>query len=322
MFDGSLVALITPFRNGLIDEPALRSLVDFHVENATDGIVACGTTGEAATLTTEEWSRVIEIVVDQTDGRIPVIAGTGSNHTANTVERTRQAWNLGVQGALIVTPYYNRPTQEGLYAHFVAVTEQVDLPIVLYNVPGRTGVNLLPETVILLAELPSIVAIKEASGSLDQASRILLEAGSNLIVLSGDDSLTLPMMSMGARGTISVVANIAPALVAHLTRAVLDGDYETARALHLEVFGLARAMFIETNPVPVKAAAAWLGLCSNELRLPLTPLREVNQQAVLTALRSCSYTDAFVTSHPVEDGQSGTPVMPGLNDSPLQEQIA
>lgn len=322
MFEGSLVALITPFSHGLIDEPALRSLVDFHIENATDGIVACGTTGEAATLTTEEWSRVVEIVVDQTDGRIPVIAGTGSNDTAGTVARTRHARDLGVQAALIVTPYYNRPTQEGLYAHFATVAEHVDLPIVLYNVPGRTGVNLLPETVIRLAELSSIVAIKEASGSLDQASRILLEADTNLVVLSGDDSLTLPMMSMGARGTISVVANIAPALVTHMTRAALAGDYQAARAFHLEVVGLAHAMFIETNPAPVKAAAAWLGLCSSDLRLPLTPLVEANQRAVLAALRRCPYTEALLTSQASEDGLFGPSATSGANRSLFQAQIA
>lgn len=299
MFNGSLVALITPFRDGSIDEPALRGLVEFQIANGTDGIIPCGTTGEAATMSLEEWSRVVEIVIEQTAGRVPIIPGTGSNSTAAAIERTRRAQELGAQAALIVTPYYNKPTQAGLYAHFAAIAEAVDLPIVLYNVPGRTSVNMLPETVVRLAELPNIVGIKEASGSIDQASQIVLEAGPNFAVLSGDDSLTLPMMSVGGQGVVSVMANIAPALVARMTAAALAGDFITARRLHLEGFDLARTMFVETNPAPVKAAAEMLGLCTGELRLPLVPITDASQEVVHQALRDCVHTALPATGQTV-----------------------
>jgi 4-hydroxy-tetrahydrodipicolinate synthase len=221
-----------------------------------------------------------------------VIAGTGSNDTATAVERTRRAATLGADGALVVTPYYNRPTQEGLYRHFAAIAEAVDLPIILYNVPGRTGADLLPETVARLAEIPRIVGIKEASGSLDRASQIVREATRNFVVLSGDDSLTLPMIGVGATGVISVVSNIVPEAVAALTSACLTGDFAGGRTIHLALFDLCRAMFVETNPVPVKAAAALLGYCTADVRLPLAPLSEAAQRRVAAALAEWQETSA------------------------------
>ena len=281
---GCYTALITPFRDGLIDETALRALVERQIAGGVSGLVPCGTTGEAPALAASEWDRVVSVVVETAGGRVPVLAGTGSNNTVAVVERTRRARTLGADGALVVTPYYNRPTPEGLYRHFVAIAEAVDLPLVLYNVPGRTGVNLLPETVARLAEVPTIVGIKEASGSLDQASQIRREANRDFVLLSGDDSLTLPMMGVGAGGVISVVSNIVPEAVSALTSACLEGDFVTARTLHLALFDLCRAMFVETNPTPVKAAAALLGYSSPEVRLPLAPLSEAAQRRVETAL--------------------------------------
>ena len=286
---GSFTALITPFRHGAVDEAALRQLVEFQIAAGTGGLVPCGTTGEAATMTEAEQERVIAAVVEQAAGRVPVVAGTGTNGTAATIERTARARALGADAALVVTPYYNKPTQEGLYAHFAAVAEAVDLPLVLYNVPGRTGVNLLPETVVRLAALPGIVAVKEASGSLDQASQTVRDAPAGFAVLSGDDSLTLPIMGVGGRGVISVVANIVPAAVARLTAACLAGDLRTAREIHLDLFDLCRAMFVETNPVPVKTAAGLLGLCSPDVRLPLAPLGEASRRRVEAALAACPF---------------------------------
>ncbi|MFT4038427.1 MAG: 4-hydroxy-tetrahydrodipicolinate synthase [Thermomicrobiales bacterium] len=283
-FAGTYTALITPFRNGELDLPALQALVERQIAGGVSGLVPCGTTGETPALTSREWETVITTVVETTQGRIPVIAGTGSNGTASTVERTQRAQELGADAALIVTPYYNKPTQEGLYQHFAAIATATDLPIVLYNVPGRTSVNMLPETVLRLANIPGIAAIKEASGSLDQSSQILGEAPEGFAVLSGDDSLTLPIMGVGGTGVISVVSNIVPEAVAALTGAALAGDYTTARAIHHSLFDLCRAMFVETNPIPVKAAAALLGYCTPEVRLPLAPLSESAQRRVETAL--------------------------------------
>ena len=251
---GCYTALITPFRDGLIDESALRAHVRRQIAGGVSGLVPCGTTGEAPALSAPEWDRVVEVVVEMADRRIPVLAGTGSNNTATVIERTRRARTLGADGALVVTPYYNRPTQDGLYRHFTAIAEAVDLPLVLYNVPGRTGVNLVPETVVRLADISNIVGIKEASGSLDQASQIMSEAPEAFVVVSGDDSHTLPMMGVGASGVISVVSNIAPEAVSALTSACLAGDFRSGRDLHLALFDLCRAMFVETNPTPVKAA--------------------------------------------------------------------
>ncbi len=284
MFSGCLVAMITPFRDGQVDEAALRGLVRFHLKNGTDGLVPCGTTGEAVTMTEEEQLRVVEIVVEEVNGRIPVIAGTGTNSTAKTIKMTKLMKKAGADGALIVTPYYNKPTQQGLYLHFEAVAKETDLPIVLYNVPGRTSVNMLPETVSRLAKIPSIVGIKEASGSMDQVSQIIESCRPDFAVLSGDDSVTLPLLALGGVGIISVVGNIAPAAMAELVRSFRAGNVARAREIHYQIFDLCRAMFIETNPIPVKTAAGILGLCSDDMRLPLSPMSEANRRKLEQAM--------------------------------------
>jgi len=289
-FSGCYTALITPFRDGELDLPALRTLVERQILGGVAGLVPCGTTGETPALTTHEWETVVSTVVETTQGRVPVIAGTGSNGTATTIERTRRAQELGANAALVVAPYYNKPTQEGLYQHFAAIANATDIPLVLYNVPGRTSVNLLPETVLRLTTVPGIAAIKEASGSLDQSSQILGEAPEGFAVLSGDDSLTLPIMGVGGTGVVSVVSNIVPEAVVTLTEAALAGDFATARTIHHSLFDLCRAMFCETNPVPVKAAAALLGYCTPEVRLPLAPLSEAAQRRVETALAAWQST--------------------------------
>lgn len=288
--DGCWTALITPFRDGAIDEPALRRLVESQIAGGVRGLVPCGTTGEAATMTADETDRVIAVVAEAANGRAPVLAGVGGNDTRTTIERARRAPALGADGLLVVTPYYNRPTQAGLAAHFLAVAEAADLPLVLYNVPGRTGVNLLPETTLRLAVHPRIVAIKEASGALDQASEIVAGAPAGFAVLSGDDSLTLPILSVGGRGVVSVVANVAPAAVSGLVADALTGDWPAARSTHLALFDLCRALFCETNPAPVKEAAALLGLGDPEVRLPLVRLSDPNRRRVAAALAMCPFT--------------------------------
>jgi len=277
MFKGSIVAIVTPFNNGAVDEKKLRELVDFQIENGTDAIVACGTTGESSTLDNEEHLDVIRIVFEQTAGRVPVIAGTGSNSTAEAIEMTRKAKEIGVAGVLLVTPYYNKPTQEGLYLHYTAIADAVEIPQILYNVPGRTGVNLLPETVARLAPHKNIVAIKEATGSLQQASEVLALCGDQIDVFSGDDFITFPMMACGAKGVISVTANIMPKAIGDLTDAFYAGDLDKARKLHLDTLKISNAMFIESNPVPVKTALALMGKCSDEVRLPLAPMSAANK---------------------------------------------
>ncbi|GAW68330.1 dihydrodipicolinate synthase [Geoanaerobacter pelophilus] len=283
MFQGSIVAIVTPFINGAVDEEKLRELVEFQIENGTDAIVPCGTTGESSTLSYVEHDRVIQVVVEQVNKRVPVIAGTGSNSTHEAIEITRHAKELGADGALLVTPYYNKPSQEGLFRHYKAVADAVALPQILYNVPGRTGVNLLPETVARLSVHPNIVAIKEATGSLQQASEVLALCGDKLDVLSGDDFITLPIMAAGGKGVISVTANIMPKEVSSLVDAFNAGNMEEARRLHLYLLKISNAMFIESNPVPVKAAVSLMGKCSSEVRLPLAPLMEANL-AKLTAI--------------------------------------
>lgn len=281
---GAMTALITPFRHDEIDEQALRRLVDFQIEAGIDALVPCGTTGESVTMTESEQERVIAVVAEQAAGRVPVIAGTGSNNTRMTIERTRRARAIGADAALVVVPYYNKPTQEGLYAHYAAIAEAVDLPLVLYNVPGRTGINMAPATTLRLAEIPSIVAVKEASGNLDQMSELAIGAPDGFSLLSGDDSLTLPLISVGGTGVISVVSNIAPAAVAQLTERALAGDFATARRLHHQLFDLCRAMFLDNNPTAVKTAAAIEGLCSDEVRLPLTQMTPENRARLEAAL--------------------------------------
>jgi len=277
MFKGSIVAIVTPFINGNVDEEKLRELVEFQIENGTDGIVPCGTTGEASTLDYDEHDRVIEIVVEQARKRVPVIAGTGSNSTQEAIEISEHAKKAGADGLLLVTPYYNKPTQEGLYLHYKAVAEAVPLPQVLYNVPGRTSVNMLPATVARLAEISNIVAIKEATGSLQQASEILALCGDKIDVLSGDDFITFPMMACGGKGVISVTANIMPKEIAAMVDAFNAGNMDEARRLHLKLLKINNAMFIETNPTPVKTALGLMGKCSDEVRLPLAPMAEANK---------------------------------------------
>ena len=278
MFQGSIVALVTPFKNGELDEKALRDLVEYHIAEGTNAIVPCGTTGESATLSHEEHCRVIEIVIDQAKKRIPVIAGAGSNSTKEAVFLTEHAKKSGTDAVLSITPYYNKPTQEGLYQHFKTIAEQVDIPVVLYNVPGRTGVNMLPETVIRLSKVKNIVGVKEASGSLDQAGAILHHTDDDFDVLSGEDSLTFPMMAMGAKGVISVTANVAPKKMAQMCRAVLDNNMLEARKLHYELIDLSKAVFYETNPIPAKKAVYLMGLIENEIRLPLVEMTKENTE--------------------------------------------
>lgn len=285
MFKGSIVAIVTPFKNGAVDVEALRQLVEFQIEGGTDAIVPCGTTGEASTLDYDEHLLVVKTVVEQVNKRVPVIAGTGSNSTAEAIELTQLAKEAGVDGCLLVTPYYNKPTQEGLYLHYKAVAEAVAIPQILYNVPGRTGVNLLPETVARLAPIANVVAIKEATGSLQQASEVLALCGDQIDVLSGDDFITFPMMACGAKGVISVLANIMPKAVGDLTDAFYAGDLDKARKLHLDTLKISNAMFIESNPVPVKTALALMGKCSDEVRLPLCPMSAANKAKLEAILK-------------------------------------
>ncbi len=278
MFRGVTVALVTPFKDGAVDEAALRQLVDEMVAAGIEAVAPCGTTGESPTLSHDEHDRVIEIVCDQAAGRTKVMAGTGSNSTAEAIRLTKNAKAAGADGALVVSPYYNKPMQEGFYQHYKAIAEAVDIPIVVYNIPGRSAKNIEPETIIRLAELPNIVAVKEATGSMDQASQIL--AGSDLTLLSGDDSLTLPLMSIGGSGSVSVAGNLVPADVKGLVDNASSGNWEAARQAHHKLFGLCRNMLsLATNPIPVKAAMQLLGKGTGEVRLPLTPLegRELDQ---------------------------------------------
>jgi len=286
MFTGSMTALVTPFRDGEFDEQAYRGLIEFQIGSGTDGVVPCGTTGESATLSHEEHDRVVETCVAAVAGRVPVIAGAGSNSTREALRLTRHAKEAGADAALLITPYYNKPTQEGLYRHFAHVAERVDIPIVLYNVPGRTGVNLLPETVARLAEFPNIVAIKEATGDLRQASRIIELCGERMNVISGDDFTVLPLLSVGGKGVISVVSNIAPALMAQLVDAYFAGDHRAALEAHYKLFPLSEAMFIETNPIPVKTALGLMGKIAPEFRLPMCPMAEKHQERLAAALRA------------------------------------
>jgi len=278
MFRGAIVAIVTPFKNGKVDEAALRKLVEFQIKNGTDGIVPCGTTGESSTLSHEEHDRVIEVVIDAAKKRVPVIAGTGSNSTAEAIRLTRHAYKAGADGALMVCPYYNRPTQEGLYQHYKAVAEAVPIPIIVYNIPGRTGVNINPDTLARLAKIKNIVGVKEASGSIKQMSDVIHLCGPKFDVLSGDDLFTLPLMAMGGHGVISVISNVAPADMAAMVDAFAAGDLKKARALHYKMTPLIDSLFVETNPTPVKAALAMMKKISYEVRLPLYKLSDANYE--------------------------------------------
>ena len=283
-FEGSMVALVTPFRGGKIDEKALRGLLDFHLQAKTDVILPCGTTGESATMSHEEHRRVMSLVVEYVHGRVPVVCGAGSNNTEEALGLVQYAKKIKADGVLVVTPYYNKPTQEGLYRHYEFLAQRVDIPMILYNVPGRTGVSLAPQTVARLAKIDSIVAVKEASGSLDQVDQILDLC--NITVLSGDDSLTLPMIAVGARGVISVVANIVPHLMRDLVNRALDGDLDEARAIHRKLSAISKVLFIETNPVPVKTALGLMGKIKTEFRLPLCPMAPENLAKLKPVLKS------------------------------------
>lgn len=278
MFKGAICAIVTPFRNGQVDEEKLRDLIEFQIENGTDGIVPCGTTGESPTLSYEEHNRVIEITVEAVRKRVPVIAGTGSNSTQEALELTRHAYEVGADGALMVTPYYNRPTQEGLYQHYKLLAEAVPIPIIIYNVPSRTGCNVLPETMARLAKISNIVGVKEASGSLKQMQEIIALCGKDFSVLSGDDYFTFPLMCIGGQGIISVVSNVAPKDMAEMVDSFEAGDIGKARELHYRMTPLVDALFIETNPIPVKTALAMMGMIDGELRLPLCPMSESNRE--------------------------------------------
>ncbi len=285
MFSGSIVAIVTPFRNGKVDERTFGDLIEWQIANGTNGIVPCGTTGESATLTHDEHHRVIRLSVEVVKGRVPVIAGTGSNSTDEAISLTRHAKEAGADGALLITPYYNKPTQEGLYRHYKAVAEAVDIPLVLYNIPGRTGVNMLPATVARLAVMKSIVGVKEGSGSVQQASDIAQACGDRLTVLAGDDALTLPMMAVGAKGVITVTANIMPKEMSQLVASFQAGRIDEARRIHFLLSPLFAALFFETNPIPVKEAMGMMGKIDPELRLPLCAMSADNRNQLTRVLK-------------------------------------
>jgi 4-hydroxy-tetrahydrodipicolinate synthase len=285
MFKGSIVAIVTPFREGKVDEEAYRELIEFQIQNGTHAIVPCGTTGESATLSMEEHARVIDVAVEAVNKRVPVIAGTGGNNTNEAIELTEHAKKAGADATLQVAPYYNKPTQEGLYQHFKAISEAAPLPQVVYNIPGRTGVNILPETVARLAELSDIVAIKEASGDLGQMAEIVRLAGDNITLLSGDDNVTLPVLALGGKGVVSVVANIVPKDSSDLVKAWEEGQVDKARALFYKLLPLCKAMFYETNPIPVKTALALMGKTTDELRLPMCNMAPANLERLKKALQ-------------------------------------
>ncbi len=285
MFQGAFVAIVTPFKNGKVDEEKFRELIEFQIENGTHGIVPCGTTGESATLTYDEHKRLIKIAVEQVKGRVPVLAGAGSNNTMESLELIEFAKSVGADGALVITPYYNKPTQEGLYLHYKYLAETTKFPIVMYNVPGRTGVDLLPETVERLSRIPNIVGIKEATGSIQRTSEILEKVSrEDFTVLSGEDSIVYPMICVGAKGVISVVSNVAPRDMALLVEKALKGEYEEAKKLHYKILPLAKILFIETNPIPVKTALSMMGMIEEELRLPLCRMSEANKEKLRKVL--------------------------------------
>ena len=272
MFNGALSAIVTPFRDGEVDERALRDHIEWQIQSGIDGIVPCGSTGESATLTHSEHDRVIKIAIEQTRRRVPVVAGTGSNSTAEAIRLTTAAREMGADGALMLSPYYNKPTQEGIFRHYKTIAGAVDLPIIVYNIPGRTASNIAPETFARLCEIRNIVGIKEASGSMDQISDIRRLCGDRLTILSGDDGLTVPIMALGGKGVIATTSNVMPREIHDLAAAGLAGDFARAREIHYRMMPVMRALFIETNPIPLKQALAFMGRCANELRMPLCPM--------------------------------------------------
>src|SRR5712692_10263467 len=276
MLSGSIVALVTPFKNGKVDWESLDRLVEFHIKSGTRGIVPCGTTGESATLSHQEHDDVIKAVIKAVKKRVPVIAGTGSNSTDEAIRLTKEAEKAGADGALLISPYYNRPTQEGIYQHYKKIASEVGIALIVYNIPARTGSKIEPETLARLSEIKNVAGVKEATGSVDQAIDVLRLCGDRLAVYSGEDSLTYSLMALGGKGVISTVANVAPKEMSDLTQACLKGDWETGRKLQFKLIPLIRAVFIETNPIPIKTALSIMGKCGGDLRLPLTPMAEGN----------------------------------------------
>ncbi|MCD6221467.1 4-hydroxy-tetrahydrodipicolinate synthase [bacterium] len=287
MFEGSIVAIVTPIKNGEVDKESYRKLIEFQIENGTDGILTCGCTGEPATLSMQEHKDLIKYTVEIVNGRIPVIAGTGSNNTEEAIELTLFAKEAGCDAALIITPYYNKPTQKGLYLHYKKIAESVDIPIILYNVPSRTGISISPEVVAELSKIKNIIGIKEASGSIDQVCKIISLVEDDFLVLSGDDSLTLPIISMGGKGVVSVAANIVPKDMSDMVKFALNGEIEKARKIHYKLFPVFKVLFIETNPIPVKTSLSIMGMIQAEWRLPLTSPSDENYKKIEQALKKC-----------------------------------
>jgi 4-hydroxy-tetrahydrodipicolinate synthase len=285
MFEGVLTALATPFRDGALDEPALRGLVERQIAAGIDGLVPCGSTGESATLSHAEHCRAVEVVIETAAGRVPVVAGTGSNNTAEAIALSRHAREAGADGALLISPYYNKPTQQGIVAHYAAVARAAGLPILAYNIPGRTGSNILPATMAQLADIDGLVGVKEASGDLAQMSEVIARCPDSFVVLSGDDVLTLPLLAIGGRGVIATSSNVAPAEMCELVRAFRAGELERARHVHYRLLPLFDVLFCETNPIPLKAALHALGLIGPEIRLPLTTLTDANRERLQLVLK-------------------------------------
>jgi 4-hydroxy-tetrahydrodipicolinate synthase len=285
ILEGTLTALITPFRNGEVDEPALRGLIERQIEAGISGLVPCGSTGESATLSYQEHHRVIETVIESAAGRVPVIAGTGSNSTREAIDFTLHARDAGADGALLLSPYYNKPTQEGIFQHYSAVAGETGLPLVVYNIPGRTASNIAPETIGRLARIENIIGVKESSGDLDQIAHVVACCPADFSVVSGDDALTLPLMAVGGKGVISTSSNVAPNDVIELVRRFQAGDAAGSLEIHRRLLPLFDALFCETNPIPVKAAAAALGWCDGEIRLPLTPITDANLECLKVVLK-------------------------------------
>jgi len=287
MFTGSIVALITPFKNGSLDKNSLKNLIEFHIKNGTHAVVVAGTTGESATLTYSEHEQLIELAVEYADKRIPIIAGTGANATHEAIALTKFAENVGADGSLQIVPYYNKPTQEGIYQHFKAIAEETNIPLILYNIPSRTGVDMLPETFArLFSDFPNVIGLKEATGNVARVSEIISLTNPDVLILSGDDALTVPMMSVGAKGVISVANNIIPREISLMCDYALEGQFDKAREIHNKYWKLFKVMFVETNPIPVKTAAHMIDLIeSNELRLPMYKMSDKNKELLEETLK-------------------------------------
>ena len=285
MFEGVFTALITPFRDGRVDEPALRELIEQQIAAGISGLVPCGSTGESATLSVEEHHQVIDIVIGAAAGRVPVLAGTGSNNTREAIGFTQHAKDAGAAGALLLSPYYNKPTQQGLVEHFLAIADETQFPLVLYNIPGRTASNVAPETIARLAEHEFIVGVKEACGDIDQIAQVIASCPDDFAVLSGDDSFLLPVLALGGKGSIAVTSNVAPKAMLELYQSYRSGDVDRAREIHYELLPLFNALFCETNPIPVKAALALLGTIADDIRLPLTQLTQPNRDRLQAVLK-------------------------------------